>query len=55
MDPVTLGFYAIVCACLSYAAPKLGAPWMRFGVGAVVGMVAATILPVARELLGLGY
>ena len=55
MDPVTLVFYALVCACLSWAAPKLGAPWIRFGIGAAVGLVAATLLPMARAALGLGY
>ncbi|MEM9318597.1 MAG: hypothetical protein AAGA70_06290 [Pseudomonadota bacterium] len=55
MDPITLVFYAAVCACLSWAAPKLGAAWLRFGVGAAVGVVAATVLPLAREVLGLGY
>lgn len=55
MDPITLVFYAVVCACLSWAAPKLGAAWVRFGVGAAVGLAAATLLPLAREAMGLGY
>lgn len=51
MDIITLAFYAVVCACLTWAAPRLGAPWMRFGVGAVVGIIAASLLPLLRDVL----
>ncbi len=53
MDPIALLFYAMVCACLSWAAPRLGAGWVRFGIGAVVGIVAATLLPELRGALGI--
>ena len=53
MDPVTLVFYAIVCACLGLAGPSLGKPAVRFGIGAAVGILAAAVLPVLRAVLGL--
>lgn len=52
MDFVALAFYAVVCGVLSLAGPKLGAPTVRFGIGATVGIVAAAILPSLRALLG---
>lgn len=52
MDPVALIFYALVCGALSWAGPKLGAPVIRFGIGAIVGILAVTVLPLVRSLLG---
>lgn len=46
MDPTTLLFYAIVCGLLSVFAPKVGRAPSRFLVGAAVGIVAATLLPI---------
>ncbi|WP_224823234.1 hypothetical protein [Cognatishimia sp. MH4019] len=45
MDPLTLIFYAVVCAVLSLFAPKLGGRGPRLAVGAAVGVLAATALP----------
>jgi len=53
MDPVTLVFYAAVCAALGWAGPRLGTPPIRLGVGALVGIVASTLLPWIRVTLGL--
>ncbi|MCC1494116.1 hypothetical protein [Cognatishimia sp. F0-27] len=50
MDPITLSFYAVVCGCLSVAAPRLGGFVPRLIVGAVVGLVAATLLPPFRSI-----
>ncbi|WP_425100366.1 hypothetical protein [Tropicibacter sp. S64] len=56
MDIVSLGFYAMVCGLLGLAGPKLGRAPMRLAIGAVVGVVAVTLLPVMRGALGLdGY
>jgi hypothetical protein len=53
MDAVNLIFYAVVCGALGWAGPKLGAPVMRFGIGAGVGLVAASVLPLLKQGLGL--
>lgn len=53
MDPVALVFYAIVCALLSLAGPRLGRPLVRLGIGALVGVLAAALLPTLRVALGL--
>lgn len=53
MDPFVLGFYAIVCGILGWVAPNLGTPFVRFGIGAVVGIVAAGLMPILRSGLGL--
>ncbi|MBO9465720.1 hypothetical protein TRP8649_04147 [Pelagimonas phthalicica] len=52
MDPVSLGFYASVCGLLGLAGPKLGGAPIRLGVGALVGIVAVTILPHIKTFLG---
>jgi hypothetical protein len=53
VDPFVLTFYAVICAGLSWAAPNLGRPAVRLGVGAVVGVLAAALLPTVRASLGL--
>ncbi|WP_168193047.1 hypothetical protein [Rhodophyticola sp. CCM32] len=45
-------FYAAICGVLSLAGPRLGAPLMRLGIGACVGVIAAAILPVIRGMMG---
>ena len=52
MDIVALVFYALVCGVLSWAAPRLGAPMVRFGIGAVIGIIAAAVLPSVRVVIG---
>jgi len=51
MDFIALAFYACVCGLLSVFAPRLGTPLIRLGVGAVVGIAAALILPMLRGML----
>ena len=53
MDPVALIFYAAVCGLLSLAGPRLGKPMVRLGIGAVVGILAAALLPTIKGALGL--
>ncbi|MBV0913738.1 hypothetical protein [Anianabacter salinae] len=53
MDPVTLAFYAIVCACLGAAAPRVPRLPIRLAVGATVGLVAASVLPLIKGALHL--
>ena len=52
MDIIALGFYAVVCGALSFFAPQLGTSYIRFGIGAIVGIVAATVLPLLRGAFG---
>lgn len=51
MDMTALVFYACICGCLSLAGPRLGAPFVRFGIGAAVGIAAAALLPVIRQAM----
>ncbi len=53
MDPVTLGFYAVVCGALGVISPGLGTMGVRLIIGAVVGIVAAVSLPYIRTTFGL--
>jgi len=53
MDPIVITFYAVVCGVLGWAAPKLGGSVMRLGVGAIVGVIAVTVLPLVRAVIGL--
>ncbi len=55
MDPISLAFYAIVCSCLSGFAPRLGGLAPRLATGAVVGLVAATVLPWVKATMGWTY
>ena len=55
MDPITLAFYALVCGILSLFAPDLGGRGARLAIGALVGVGAATLLPVLKTTLGLTY
>jgi len=48
VDPFALLFYAVVCGCLSFFAPKLGGRMQRLAIGAGVGVVAAALLPIVR-------
>ena len=51
MDPFTLLYYAIICACLGFFAPKLGKGSVRFLVGALVGIAGAALLPMVRGMI----
>ena len=54
MDPIAIAFYAVVCGTLSVVAPNFPKLPVRLGVGAAVGVVAASVLPVLRDMMG-GY
>jgi len=51
MDVIALSFYAVICGVLGWAAPNLGAPVVRLGIGAVVGVIAASLLPYVKAML----
>lgn len=50
MDFVNLAYYAIICAVLSALSPRVPALHWRLGIGAVVGLVAAGLLPLVKSL-----
>ena len=52
MDMISLGFYAVICGLLSFLAPNLGPPFLRLGIGAAVGIVAAILLPFLKGAIG---
>ena len=54
MEPISLGFYAVVCGVLSAASPRLGGFLPRLLTGAVVGVIAAALLPVIKGIMS-GY
>jgi hypothetical protein len=54
MDPLSLGYYALVCGALSLAAPRWPTPGVRFLIGGAVGIVAAVLLPTLRGALAGG-
>jgi hypothetical protein len=51
MDPIALTFYAVVCGLLSAASPRIPRLPVRLGIGAAVGLVAATVLPLVKQML----
>lgn len=53
MDPVTMTYYAAICAALGVAAPMLGGTAIRVLAGVIVGVCAAAALPFVRTMLGL--
>jgi hypothetical protein len=52
MDPINLGFYALICGTLSAAGPRMGGFISRFGIGVIVGAIAAWGLPLLRGTIG---
>lgn len=52
MDPIALAFYAVICGLLSLFAPSLGGTVPRMLIGAVVGILAASLLPFVKTLIG---
>lgn len=48
MDPITLGYYAAICALLSLVSPALGSRATRLIIGAAIGAVAALALPMLK-------
>lgn len=51
MDPISLIFYACICGTLGWASPALGHPVIRLIIGAIVGLIAATVLPMIKGAL----
>jgi len=51
MDPIALAFYGVICGCLSAVAPNLGGVPLRLAIGAVVGLIAASVLPVLKGMM----
>lgn len=52
MDIITVSYYAVVCGVLGMAGPKLGGTVVRLIIGAIVGVIAATLLPTVRLIAG---
>ena len=52
IDPAAIAWYAAICGALSAFAPSVGGRGLRIAVGAVVGVLAATLLPAVRSVLG---
>jgi hypothetical protein len=52
MDPISLGYYAAVCAALGVAGPWLGSLIVRLIIGALVGIGAAALLPQVQAWMG---
>ncbi len=53
IDATAIAWYAIICGVLSALAPSFGGRLVRLLVGGVVGIIAATVLPALRGLIGL--
>jgi hypothetical protein len=51
-DLGALAWYAAICGALAALAPALRTPLRRIALGAAVGIVAASVLPGFRALLG---
>jgi hypothetical protein len=51
MDYIALIYYAGVCAFLSFLAPRLKRTIHRLTVGAIVGLLAASLLPILKGAL----
>ena len=51
MDPLTSGFYVIVCGALAAFAPQGATRIVRALIGAVVGLAAAAAWPTLHGLL----
>jgi len=51
-DSTAIIWYAAICGTLSALAPSLGGQVARISIGAVVGILAATILPFLKGMMG---
>lgn len=54
MDIVSMTFYAVICGVLGVSAPSFSSAIQRLAFGAVVGVVAAAVLPFIKGMMG-GY
>jgi hypothetical protein len=53
IDATAVAWYAIICGALSALAPSFGGRLVRMLIGGVVGIIAATVLPMLRGMTGL--
>jgi len=53
IDATAIVWYAAICGVLSALAPSFGGRLVRVLIGGVVGIIAATVLPMFRGLTGL--
>ncbi len=53
MDPITMTYYASVCAALGYGAGRINRAALRIATGVIVGLIAAALLPGLRAALGI--
>ncbi len=51
-DTTAIVWYAAICGGLAAFAPSLGGRGLRIGIGAVVGILAASILPLLKSMIG---
>lgn len=51
-DLGSMAWYAAICGALAALAPTLRTPVRRILVGAIVGIIAATVLPTLRIVMG---
>ena len=52
IDSTAIVWYAVVCGALAAFAPSLGGRGVRIVIGAVVGIIAASILPFLKSMMG---
>ena len=52
MDTVAIIFYGLVCGALGALAPALGSRAARIAIGAGIGVIAALVLPLLRNMMG---
>ncbi|WP_422370303.1 hypothetical protein [Hoeflea sp.] len=52
-DLTAIAWYAVICGVLSALAPSFGGRPVRLAIGGLVGIAAATALPMVRGILGL--
>lgn len=52
LDWTAMTFYAAVCGGLAVIAPSTGGWPLRAGIGIVVGLVAAVLLPFFKGMMG---
>lgn len=52
MDLSAIAWYAAICGALTGLAPMFGGRTTRIIFGAVVGIIAASLFPIAKSLMG---
>ncbi|MCB1385253.1 MAG: hypothetical protein KDJ80_04880 [Nitratireductor sp.] len=51
-DTTAIVWYAAICGALAAFAPSLGGRAARIAIGAVVGVIAASLLPFLKSMMG---